>query len=86
MRPLFDRLLIRKAPKTDVTTDSGILIATEDLNSAHERGEVVSVGPDVLHVKEGEFVLMGKNSGSPILVGSETLYLYREPQLDLVDD
>lgn len=85
MTPLFDRLLVRKADLEEVKTDGGILIATQDLEQAHERGEVVSKGPEVKFVKEGDFVHFGKNSGSPILVGNETLYLLREAQLDLVE-
>jgi len=85
MTPLFDRLLVRKAPLRDVTTENGILIATEDLNQAHERGEIIAIGADVKHVSEGEFVHFAKGSGSPILVKTETLYLLREGQLDLVE-
>jgi co-chaperonin GroES (HSP10) len=85
MTPLFDRLLVRKAPLAEVKTEAGIFIATEDLETAHERGEVVSKGPEVKFVQQGNFVHFGKNSGSPILVGSETLYLLREAQLDLVE-
>jgi co-chaperonin GroES (HSP10) len=85
MTPLFDRLLVRKAPLGDITTDAGILIATQDLAQAHERGEVVSVGPEVKFVEAGNFVHFAKGSGSPILVGTETLYLLREVQLDLVE-
>ena len=85
MTPLFDRLLVRKANLEEVKTESGIFLATEDLEQSHERGEIVSIGNEVKWVKPGNFVHFVKNSGSPILVGTETLYLLRESQLDLVE-
>jgi len=83
MTPLFDRLLVRKAPLEEVKTDGGLIIANQDLESAHERGEIVSKGDEVTHVEVGDFVHFVKNSGSPILVNTETLYLMREAQIDL---
>jgi co-chaperonin GroES (HSP10) len=85
MTPLFDRLLVRKAPLEEIKTDGGIIVANEDLLSAHERGEIVSKGDEVTHVEVGDFVHFVKNSGSPILVGAETLYILRESQIDLVE-
>jgi co-chaperonin GroES (HSP10) len=85
MKPLFDRLLVRKAPLEEVKTDGGIIIANEELLQQHERNQVVSIGDDVHFVKEGDFVHFVKNSGSPILVGAETLYVLREGQIDLVE-
>ena len=85
MKPLFDRLLVRMKPLDEVKTDSGILIATEDLNQAHQRGEVVAVGDDVKWVHPKDLVLFPKDSGSPIMVNGEVLHLLREQQLDLVE-
>ena len=86
MTPLFDRLLVRKITKEEIKTDAGIIIATEDLEQSHESGLIVSVGPHVKFVKPNDTVLFQKNAGAPIMVDGETLFLFREEQMDLVDD
>jgi len=83
MTPLFDRLLVREAPLPEVTTEAGLLIGTTDLEQAHDRYEVVSVGGDVKHAAAGDFIWAVKKSGSPILVETEKLFLMREAQIDL---
>jgi len=86
MTPLFDRLLVRKKPMEEVTTDGGILLDADKLEVAHERGEVVSIGSDVAAVAVGDVAWFQKNSGSPILMPKgETLFLLRQEQLDLVE-
>ncbi len=85
MQPLFDRLLVKMLAQEEIKTEGGIMLATEDLNQQHIRGEVRFIGTEMKWVKEGDVVMFPKDAGSPIMMNDgEVLHLLRENIVDLV--
>jgi co-chaperonin GroES (HSP10) len=86
MTPLFDRLLIKLLQSKEVKTEAGLLLATEDLEQAHEKAEVRYIGTEMKWCKVGDIITLQKKAGSPIMMdGGEVLYLIRETQVDLIN-
>jgi chaperonin GroES len=56
VRPLKDNVVVEQISK-EKTTSSGIVLSTVD-RDAQTEGKVLSVGPDVEYVKEGDRVIV----------------------------
>lgn len=88
IRPLHDRVLVRRAEE-ETTTAGGIVLP----GSAQEKpmeGEVVAVGNGklledgkvrALDVKVGDRVMFGKYSGTEVKVDGEALVMMREEDI-----
>jgi len=88
IRPLHDRVLVRRSAE-ETTTASGIVLP----GSAAEKpvtGEIVSVGNGKiladgqvrkLDVKAGDKILFGKYSGTEVKVNNEDLLMMREEDI-----
>ena len=59
MKAILDRLLVEILDNDEETLSSGLIVKGEKKPSA--RGKVISVGPDVKHVKKGDTVLFGQD-------------------------
>lgn len=88
MRPLHDRVIIRRIEKKN-TTASGIIIPDSSAEKP-SRGEVVAIGkgkttPDgkviPLDVKVGDQVVFAQFSGAEITVDDETLIVMSESEV-----
>jgi chaperonin GroES len=88
LRPLYDRILVRKAT-VDEVSKGGIFIPEEATERPRE-GTVLRVGKgkrDVngvlweLDVKEGDRVLYGQYAGTEIKIDGETLLMMREDEI-----
>ncbi|XP_019879037.1 10 kDa heat shock protein, mitochondrial-like [Aethina tumida] len=88
LRPLFNRVLIRKhdAPKE---TEGGIVLP-DNLKGKCIKGTVVAVGPGTMRdsgfqvpisVKPGDDVLLPEYGGTKVQVDGDELFLYRESEL-----
>jgi co-chaperonin GroES (HSP10) len=66
VKPLKDKLLIAEGKK-DTTTESGIILDGRGLGNTTP-GIVVSIGPDVKEVKEGDTVYLDWSKSSPVNV------------------
>ena len=85
LRPLQDRIIIKRVEQT-TTTASGLIIPDAAAEKP-DQGEVLAVGNGKvledgkvlpLDVKVGDFVLFGKNSGQAVKVDGEELLVMRE--------
>lgn len=93
IRPLYDRLVIRRIEQVE-TTQSGIIIP-DTAKEKPQEGEVVAAGRGkrledgkvvALDVKVGDRILFGKYSGSDITIdGKEYLILREDEVLGVLD-
>ena len=87
MRPLHDRVIVRRAPHV---TASGIVIPESVTGDKPQQGEVVAVGPGKIldngnirkcDVKVGDKILFGKYSGTEVKVDGQDLLVMREEDI-----
>ncbi|PJB72732.1 MAG: co-chaperone GroES [Alphaproteobacteria bacterium CG_4_9_14_3_um_filter_47_13] len=87
-RPLHDRVLVRRLASDEKT--SGGIIIPDTVQEKPMEGQVVSVGTghindngDVrpLDVKEGDFVLFNKWSGTEVTIDGEELLVMKESDI-----
>ena len=88
LKPLGDRVLVRRAPK-ETQTASGIYLPSDTTKDPNE-GEVVAVGPgekDVsgnfhpVNLTAGDTVLLPEYGGTEVAVAEEELFLFRESDI-----
>lgn len=88
LRPLQDRVLIRRAEKESKT--SGGIIIPDTAKEKPAEGEVIAAGPgkrdeqgklSPLGVKSGDRVLFGKWSGSEVKLDGEDLIIMPESDI-----
>jgi chaperonin GroES len=88
IRPLYDRLVIRRVENTE-TVMNGIIIP-DTAKEKPQEGEVVAAGKGkrledgkiiALDVKVGDRILFGKYSGSDIKIDGEELLILREDEV-----
>lgn len=85
VRPLADRILIRRLDKTEEVR--GGIIIPDTAKEKPMEGEVVAVGPGrlnkegtrvALDVAKGDRVLIGKYSGTEVKIGGDEYVILRE--------
>ena len=88
LKPLGDRILVKRAPK-EIQTASGIFLPADTTKDPNE-GEVVASGPgerDVsgqLHptsLKTGDKVLLPEYGGTKVKIDDQELFLFRESDI-----
>lgn len=88
VRPLHDRVLVRRMPE-EMKTAGGIIIP-ETAKEKPQRGEIVATGKGrvtedgkvtPLDVKVGDQVLFGKFSGSELKLNGEEYLMMREDEI-----
>ncbi len=83
VRPLHDRLLVRRMNEDEKT--AGGIIIPDTAKEKPQRGKVVAVGngkPDEpMTVKVGDTVLYGKYAGTEIQVDGKDLLIMRESDI-----
>ena len=93
IRPLADRILVRRLEEEDEQKVGGIIIP-DTAKEKPQEAEVVAVGPGrlengeriALELKEGDKVLIGKYSGTEVkLEGEEYLIMREEDVLAVVE-
>jgi len=93
VRPLHDRILVRRMPEEEKT--AGGIIIPDTAKEKPQRGEIVATGKGrvteegkilPLEVKVGDRVLFGKYSGTELkLDGSEFLMMREEDVLGVIN-
>ena len=87
-RPLGDRVVVRRVAE-DQKSPGGIIIP-DTAQEKPQEGEVISVGPGALdengkrvvpEVKNGDFVLFGKWSGTEVKIDGEELLIMKESDI-----
>lgn len=88
IRPLHDRIIIRRVDQTESTV--GSIIIPDSAKEKPQQGEVIAVGSGKLlengtrseiEVKPGDRILFGKYSGSEIKVSGEEYLIVREDEI-----
>lgn len=89
IRPLGDRVIIKRLEETEQKTSGGIIIP-ESAKEKPMRGTVIAVGTGKekedggkipLDVKVGEEVLFGKYAGSEVKIDGEELLIMRQDDI-----
>jgi chaperonin GroES len=89
IKPLHDRVIIRRIEDTNNQTAGGLFIP-DSAKEKPQEGEVTAAGAgkykedgtrQTLDVKEGDRVLFGKYSGSEIKIDGEELLIMREDEI-----
>jgi chaperonin GroES len=88
VRPLYDRLLVRRVAEEEKT--KGGIIIPDTAKEKPSEGEVVAVGSGkvnekgelrALEVKKGDRILFGKYSGNEIKIDGDELIILREDEV-----
>ncbi len=88
IRPLNDRLLVKRLQEEEVT--AGGIIIPDSAKEKPAEGEVVAVGPGkvsdkgervALQVKEGDMVLFSKYGGTDVKLDGEDFLIMREDDI-----
>ncbi len=88
LRPLHDRVLVRRLEQDDKT--AGGIIIPDTAQEKPMEGEIIAVGSGArsedgtvhpLDVKAGDCILFGKNSGTEIKMDGEELMIMRESDI-----
>ena len=88
VRPLYDRILVRRVAEEEKT--KGGIIIPDSAKEKPSEGEVVAVGSGkvnekgelrALEVKAGDRILFGKYSGNEIKVDGDELIILREDEV-----
>jgi chaperonin GroES len=89
IRPLHDRVLIKRLESDEEQVRGGIIIP-DTAKEKPQEAEVVAVGPgkiqdsgerQAMDVKAGDRVLVGKYSGSDIRIDDEDYVILREDEI-----
>jgi chaperonin GroES len=95
IRPLYDRIVVKRIETQDEKTASGLIIP-DSAKEKPQEGEVVAVGKGkrledgkvvALDVQVGDRILFGKYSGSEIKIdGQEYLIMREDEVLGILDN
>ena len=78
IKPLGNRVLIRKIEQEERKTPGGIVLPESVKDEKAIRGEVVAVGTaDKIEVKEGDKVLVSAYAGTEVRMGEEKYLLVK---------
>ena len=89
IRPLYDRIVVKRLTETDEKTTSGLFIP-DSAKEKPQEGEVVAVGKGKrledgkvvpLDVQVGDKILFGKYSGSDIKLDGQEYMIMREDEV-----
>jgi chaperonin GroES len=89
IRPLHDRIVVKRIEETAEKTASGLFIP-DSAKEKPQEGEVVAVGNgkrndkgerDALDVKAGDRILFGKYSGSDVKIDGVEYMIMREDEV-----
>lgn len=83
LKPIGDRVVIRRLPGEEVTR--GGIIIPDTAKEKPQQGEVIAVGPGKkdysMNVKKGDRVLFGKYSGQEFELNGEEFLVMREDDI-----
>jgi chaperonin GroES len=84
-RPLYDRVIIKEAPKEDSKTLGGFVFTDADKARV---GQVMAIGPgtaeEPTEVPAGATVVFSKYAGKPITLGGEDYLLMKEKDIHAI--
>ena len=89
IRPLHDRVLVKRLEPGDKTSAGGIIIP-DTAKEKPQEGEVIAVGPgkmledgkvQPMNVKAGDKILFGKYAGTDVKIDEEDYIIMREDDI-----
>lgn len=89
IKPLGDRVIVKRMEEQEQKTDGGIIIP-DTAKEKPIRGEVVAVGPGAIQedgkrssmdVKQGDKVLFSKYGGTEVKIDGDELLIMRESDI-----
>jgi chaperonin GroES len=89
IRPLHDRVLVKRLESTEKTTSGGIIIP-DTAKEKPQEGEIVAVGPgkqleggtvQPMNVKAGDRILFGKYAGTDVKIDDQDYLIMREDDI-----
>ncbi len=89
IRPLHDRVLVKRLESQDKKTPGGIIIP-DTVKEKPQEGEVVAVGPgkksdngtvQPMNVKAGDRILFGKYAGNEVKIEDQEYIIMREDDI-----
>ena len=89
LRPLHDRIIVKRVDESDSKSAGGIIIP-DSAKEKPQEAEVVAVGPgkrndkgevSPLDVKAGDKVLIGKYAGNEVKIDDQELVIIREDEV-----
>ena len=89
IRPLHDRVLVKRLDAQEKTTSGGIIIP-DTAKEKPQEGEVVAAGPGKvkddgsvlpMNVKAGDKILFGKYAGTDVKIDNEEYIIMREDDI-----
>ena len=89
IRPLHDRVLLKRLESADKKTAGGIIIP-DTAKEKPQEGEIIAVGPgkvtddgrvQPMNVKTGDKVLFGKYSGTDVKMDDQEYIIMREDDI-----
>lgn len=78
--PKQDQLLVQRREPENLSA-GGLLIIPEENKDKPAEGTVLSIGPLVTGIKEGDHIIFGKYSGTEFPFGPEVLLFMREDEV-----
>lgn len=79
LTPKQDQILVQRREPENITV-GGLIIPDESKDKPAE-GTVLSIGPKVMDLKEGDHIIFGQYSGTEYKWGVETLLFMREEEI-----
>ncbi|RJP22471.1 MAG: co-chaperone GroES [Candidatus Abyssobacteria bacterium SURF_5] len=88
VKPLADRILVRRIEETEVK--KGGIIIPDTAKEKPQEGEVVAVGPGAtgedgkripMEVKKGDRILIGKYAGTEVKIDGKEYIIMREDEV-----
>lgn len=84
LKPIKNNLIVELIEKEKIT-QSGIVLSSADPAEAN-KGKVLKIGPDVLDVKEGDFILPNWNKARLAKFMNTDFYVVSEDDVVLIFD
>lgn len=82
LKPIKNNVIVELIEKEKVTS-SGIVLSSADSDEA-SRGKVISLGPDVTEIKEGDIVLPNWNAARKTKYENTEYYIVSEKEIVLI--
>ena len=79
------KYIIIKTIEEEITTKSGLLLSSEETSKLrYRKGEVLNVGTDVSHLKEGDIIHYDQAGGHTMLLQNEVVDIILESHVVVV--
>lgn len=85
MKLIEDRILVRELPKKEKTTAGILLLDTTEAVDSQPRATVIEKGEKAVNVEKGDILIVGKYSGTDLVLNGITYKIIREGDILLIE-